>query len=213
MKKNIYKLLVLVTLSIVCIVSFTIFWIEIAHPKNIDLKNGLSFGNKNSLIKLVVFEDFNCKTCKKFSEEFLPSIKEKYIDSNVISYTIIPIAIVYNSIPISNAAIIIYEMTKEGFFEFLKIISNDNAKIETKEDLIEIAKTIKGVNIEVFKEFLNNEVYNNYLQENYEYAKKIVKPIQVPTIYLNGHSIKMDRIYNKIEELISYKEKNETISR
>lgn len=207
MKKNIDKLLILTTSSVFLIIAIAIFWIDIAHPKKIDIKTGLSFGNKNSTIKLIVFEDFKCKICKNFSSEFLPQIKNKYIDTNLINYQIVPLAVISGSKPISNAAIIIYEMNKEGFFDFLKIISEENSMIETTEDIIEIAKKIKGVNIEIFKEFLHKEIYNKYLDENLQNAKKIIKPLQVPTVYLNGNSIKMDRINNKIEELISYAKK------
>ncbi len=207
MKKNIDKLLVLTTFCFFIIAAITLFWIDIAHPKKIDLKKGLIFGNKNSSIKLVVFEDFKCKFCKKFLQEFLPQVKEKYIDTNKITYVVIPLAINYTSKPVANAAIIIYEMNKDGFFDFLKMISDENAIIETKEDLIEIAKKIEGVNIAIFKEFLNKEIFDNYLQDNLETAKKIIKPLQVPTIYLNGNSIKMNQINDKIEELISYGDK------
>jgi protein-disulfide isomerase len=207
MKKNFDKILVLITFSVFILIATSAFWIDIASPKKIDIKNALVFGDKNSKIKLVVFEDFNCKFCKKFSHDFLPQLKNKYIDSNKISYTIVPLSITHGSKPITNAAMIIYEMNKESFFEFLKIISDENFKIESKQELVEIAKNLKGVNIEIFKEFLNKEVFENVLQDNLDRAKKIVKPLQVPSFYLNGSLIKMSHISTKIDELISYGER------
>jgi protein-disulfide isomerase len=208
MKKNFDKLLVLTTFSIFFSIFIALFWIDLAHPKKIDLKNGLVFGNTNSLINLVVFEDFKCKSCKKFSHEIFPQIKDKYLDTNKISYKVVPLAIIYGSKTVANAAIIIYEMNKKAFFDFIKIISDEAINIETKEDLVNIVKTIQGINIEVFKEFLVKGIFDNSLQDNLNYAKKIIKPFQVPAIYLNGNPIKINEINNKVDELIYYWEKN-----
>jgi protein-disulfide isomerase len=206
-KNNIDKLLVLITSFISLLIAVVVFWIDLAHPKKIDIKNCLSFGNKDSFVTLVIFEDFKCEYCKQFSSEILPQIKSKYIDTNKISYKVMPLAFIHGSRPIANAAIAIYELKKDQFFAFLKKISQKDVKAESKEDLINIAKNLEGVNLEIFKEFLNQDIFDNYLQNNLIYAKKIMKSFQVPTIYLNGHKIKnVEKINDKIEEFISYKE-------
>lgn len=210
MKKNIDKLLVLSTLSFFIIVAFIVFWIDFAHPKKIEFNDGLIFGNKNATIKVVVFEDFKCRACKKFSDEVLPSIKQKYIDTNKINYMIVPLAILDGSKIFANAAIIIYGMNQNAFFEFLKIISDEKTTIESKEELINIAKNISGVNIEIFKEFLNKEIFNDYLDNNLQIAKELIKPLQIPVFYLNGSLINAKDLISKIEELLSYRKDNET---
>lgn len=208
MKNNIEKLLVLITFSIFLIATVSIFWIDMIHPKKIEIDNGLKFGNSNSSVKVVVFEDFSCKFCKTFVNNILPIIKERYIDTNKISYMIVPLAYLYDSKSVANAAVIIYEMNKNKFFDFLKVISDENTRIIAKEDLMKIAKNIDDINVDVFKEFLQKEIFNNYLEDNLVNAKKILKPLQVPTVYINGNLIKINEIDTKIEELISYGEKN-----
>lgn len=204
-QKTVDKLLVIITIAISIVISTITYWIDLSLPKEIDIENGLSFGTNDSPINLVIFEDFKCKYCKKYANEIFPLIKEKYLDTNIIDYTIMPVAFIYGSKPIANAAIAIYELQQDQFFEFLKIISEKKAKVNTKEDLIEIASSLEGINLEIFKDFLEDEVFNKYLKKNLLYAKKIMRSFEVPTVYINGQKVDIDQIINKIEETLNYK--------
>lgn len=206
MRRLIDKLLVIITISVVIIFSVTTFWVNLLSPKNIDIENGLFFGDKKAKVRVVVFEDFKCKYCKKYSNEIFPQIQKKYIDTNKINYVILPLAFIYGSKPLANAAIAIYELQKDQFFEFIKIISQKNAKIQTNQDLIKIASKLEGVDIEIFETFLDNEIFNTYLKDNLAYAKKIMPSFEVPAIYVNGNPIRIDKVINTIEENLNYKE-------
>jgi protein-disulfide isomerase len=206
MGRIIDKLLVIITISVAMIFAVSTFWVNLLVPKNIDSENGLVFGNKNAKVTLVMFEDFKCKYCKEYFTETFPEIKERYIDTNKIKYVIMPLSFIYGSKLLTNAAIAIYELKKDQFFEFISIVSEKKTKMLTKQDLIKIAKTLNGVNLEVFEEFLDQKVFNNYLDENMEYAKKIMPTFEVPAVYINSHRIDIDKIENAIDERLNYKE-------
>jgi len=207
MKKNLDKLLVIITTAVVGAIVTIVFFVDLVCPQNIEISNGLSFGGKNAKVNLVVFEDFKCKYCKVFTKDILPGIKKEYIDTNKINYMIVPLSFIHGSPPIANAAIAIYELNRSQFFEFIKIISDEDIKIDTKQDLIEIATKLERINLEIFKEFLDEEIFNEYLKDNLTYAKKLMRArFQVPTIYINGEKIQLDEINDKIEEYLSYKE-------
>ncbi|NGX29808.1 MAG: Disulfide bond formation protein D [Candidatus Anoxychlamydiales bacterium] len=206
MGRIIDKLLVIITISVAMIFAITTFFVDFLVPKNIDTENGLIFGNKNAKVTLVMFEDFKCKYCKEYFNETFPEIKERYIDTGKIKYVIIPLSFIYGSKLLTNAAIGIYELKKDQFFEFISIVSEKKSKNLTKQDLIKIASNLKGVNLEIFNEFLDQKVFNNYLDENMEHAKKIMPTFEVPAVYINGHRIDIDKIENAIEDRLTYKE-------
>ncbi|KKK71660.1 hypothetical protein LCGC14_2911680 [marine sediment metagenome] len=155
MGRIIDKLLVIITISVAMIFAITTFFVDFLVPKNIDTENGLIFGNKNAKVTLVMFEDFKCKYCKEYFNETFPEIKERYIDTGKIKYVIIPLSFIYGSKLLTNAAIGIYELKKDQFFEFISIVSEKKSKNLTKQDLIKIASNLKGVNLEIFNEFLD----------------------------------------------------------
>ena len=206
MGRIIDKLLVIITISVAMIFAVSTFWIDLLVPKNIDSENGLIFGNKNAKVTLVMFEDFKCKYCKEYFNETFPEIKEKYIDTNKIKYVIMPLSFIYGSKLLTNAAIGVYELKKDQFFEFISIVSTKKSKNLTKQDLITIAKNLDGINLEIFEEFLDQKIFNNYLDENLELAKKIMPTFEVPAVYINSHRVEIDKIENAIDERLNYKE-------
>ncbi|NGX34664.1 MAG: Disulfide bond formation protein D [Candidatus Anoxychlamydiales bacterium] len=206
MRKIIDKLLVIITISVAMIFVISSFFINLVVPKDIDSENGLVFGNKKAKVTLVVFEDFKCKYCKEYFNELFPVIKTEYVDTKKIKYVIIPIAFINGSKLLSNAAIAIYELKKDKFFEFLKIISEKKTKNITKQELIEIVATLDGINLEIFEDILDQKVFNNYLEENLVYAQKVMPKFEVPSMYINGHMVDFENIINNLEEQLNYRE-------
>ena len=200
------KLLVIITIAIAIMFSTTSFFLNLLVPKEIDGESGLVFGNKDAKVTLVMFEDFKCKYCKEYFNETFPEIKEKYIDTNKIKYVIVPLSLMYGSKLAANAAIAIYELKKDQFFEFISIISQKKSKVLSKEELTKMAASLNGLNLEMFEEFLDNKVFSGYLENNMDMAKKIMSTVEIPTFFINGNRVEVDKIENAIEERLNYKE-------
>ena len=208
MKKNIDKILVLLTIFVVALLSTIVLSIDLVGKKNIQLNNTLAFGRQDADLKIVVFEDFQCKYCKKYSQEFFPRIKAKYIDTGIISYELVPLAFIYGSRPVANAAIAIYELYNDKFFEFIDKISDESVKIDSKEEVLDIIKTMQGIDLKVFEDFLKMDIFEDYLENNFDYAHKIMPSFKVPSAYINGEIVKVDELEKSIDEIISYREMN-----
>ncbi|NGX56354.1 MAG: hypothetical protein K1060chlam5_00592 [Candidatus Anoxychlamydiales bacterium] len=200
MKKNIDKILSLTILSIFIFAITTTFFIEISCPKCLKGKNEIFFGNKNALVQVVIFEDFKCKYCKDFTLLHLSDLKKNYIDTNKIGYTIVPISFICGSNNFANAAIAIYNLKRDKFFDYLYEISKDDISIESKEDVFKITKNISGLNHDLFMDIVKYKIFDEDLEENLKISKSIMKRnFVVPTAYVNGHKVKMDNLNKAIE--------------
>jgi hypothetical protein len=199
MKKNIDKIVTLIIGSIFIFAVFSTFFIELACPKCIKAKQEIFFGSKDSKVQVVVFEDFKCKYCKEFTNSHLKDIKEKYIDSNKIGYSIVPISFICSSNHIANGAIAMYNLKRDKFFEYLYSISFDDVIIESKEDLFKITKDIDGLNHIVFQDIVRYKIFDGDLEDNLKLSRFLMKKnFEVPTAYVNGHKVKIDNLEDVI---------------
>ncbi len=203
MKKNIDKLWVIALSSFFAFLLVSIYWVDFSHPKNIDIKNQLSFGNPDAKVQVVVFEDFKCDYCKKYASEDLIHIKQRYIDTNKIGYTIIPIAKMCGSKSIAHAVIAMYELKKEDFFKYLELISQEDLEIDSKGDLVKLTEKVQNFNVTLFNELIQQEVFTEYLNKNLASAKSLMKrAFHLPVAYINGEMVEVDRLDCKIQEAL-----------
>jgi hypothetical protein len=199
MKKNIDKVLTLGILSIFIFAMVSTFFVELACPKCIKPKQEIFFGSKTAKVQVVVFEDFKCKYCKEFSNDHLKDIKKKYIDSNKIGYSIVPVSFICSSSHIANGAIAMYNLKRDKFFEYLYNVSFDDVIIESKEDLFKITKNIEGLNHVVFEDIVRYKIFDEDLEDNLKLSKFLMKKnFEVPTAYVNGMKVKI----NNLEDVI-----------
>lgn len=209
MKKDIYKILVIITTFVFSTTFLVLYCIDFFTPQKFEINNILTFGNPKSKIKVIVFEDFMCKYCREYINNIFPIIQKQYIDTNKISYVIVPVSFIYGSKPVASAAISIYELNKSKFFDFVKIISNTKTRLDSKQDILDIANELQDININALKNFLDNDSYNEYLKANFDYAKKIMKGnFYVPAFYINGKKVSKEKITSVLENEINYMEAN-----
>ncbi len=62
------------------------------------------FGNRESPVELVLFEDFKCDACHLFSRNMLPHIVAEYLTPQRISLKIVPLGFLHDSKILANAA-------------------------------------------------------------------------------------------------------------
>jgi protein-disulfide isomerase len=207
MKKELEKILVIITISVFSITGMLVYCIDFFTPKKLDFENVLTFGNPKSEIKVVIFEDFICKFCKEYVNKIFPDLKKDYIDTNKISYTIVPVAFIYGSKPITSAAISVYELNKSKFFDFVKIISDKKTVMDSNQDILQIAKNLEGIDLRILKDFLDQDAFGEYLKDNLDYARKVMKgQFQVPAFYVNGKKTTKKKLIGLIENELTNKE-------
>lgn len=56
-------------------------------PKSRPMVDGRNLGDPNAPVKIEVFEDFQCPSCRSYSEQFEPQIVETYVATGKVYYT------------------------------------------------------------------------------------------------------------------------------
>ena len=136
----------------------------------INTEGSPTIGNPLSKIHIVVFEDFRCPHCAKFSEYFFPRIRAEYVKTGKARYTLIPVAFLPGSKVIANAALEVYATSPELFFPYAEQIFKQSPT--TEKELIDLASEIKGINLESLKTCIKTKCQYQQLDQN---LKEIIR--------------------------------------
>ncbi|MFN3235252.1 MAG: thioredoxin domain-containing protein [Gammaproteobacteria bacterium] len=189
------KTLVILTL-VITIVAILVFFTKPAGEKpgiqttSFDLRDEPTLGNKHANIHIVLFEDLKCGNCKLFHQNIFPTMKAEYIDSKTASFTPIILAFIPDSKPAGNAAYCMYEQSPKYFFAFTDYVfqhqGDEMLDWATEDRMIEFAQNIDGVKMKSFKRCMKEKRYYSRLHSNLMLARKLMKPVRTPAVYING---------------------------
>jgi len=209
------KRLVLFTFAIfVLILALGCFFNKPTLPDAITLKvdGQPTIGYPKAKVHVVVFEEPKCVNCREFSEEIYPLLKKDYIDTNKITYTVVPVSFLPGSMPASNALLCTYYSdpvypNNELFFTYLKYIyahqPDEHTDWATTEKLLEFAKEASpAIDLSKLQKCIDHETYRVQVEKNNAFGKSIMGGVlSTPTMYINGIEVKqLD--YSSVEELI-----------
>ncbi len=160
-------------------------------PVQIHISGSPTLGRKNAPIQMVLFEDFRCPSCRSFNVKLLPRIQESYITPGYASFTIVPLAFLPESKPLANAALAVYQIAPDRFFSYVHGLCQGFGERETKtsiqEQLINLAKSIGGIDLLQFKACVMTDCHEATLEKNLALAKEIMgEEFGTPTLYING---------------------------
>lgn len=161
------------------------------------VKDQPTIGNPDARVHVVVFEEPKCSGCKEFSTLVFPILKQDYIDTNKIRYTMLPVTFIPNSMPAAKAWMCVYNQDKDHpngklYFDYVAYTyahqpdeGSDWAKPDT---LIDYAKaTSSDINIEALKKCLQTNAYEKQIEDNTNYGMKLMNgELSTPAIYVNG---------------------------
>jgi protein-disulfide isomerase len=193
-----HKTLVSITLSILVIFIFgalvfnKVHRIDLPPAVQIDIADQPTLGQGK--IMVVAFEDMKCSNCKAYDQVIYPFIKSHYIDTGKVSYTLIPLAFIQNSMPAGNAALCVYHQKPALFFEYVDYLyqhqPDEALDWATAETLTEFAQHVPGIDIPALSECIQNNTYYTQLQQNLGVAGKVMgETVQTPSLYINGHLV------------------------
>lgn len=194
---------VLVGIGIILALSAYYFFIYQQPPLvNINIDNQPTFGNINSSVKVVVFEEPKCPSCKRFSMDIFPKIKKDFMDTNLISYTMIPVSFLPNSMPTAISWLCMYEHdkripNKNIYFTYVnKTYEQLNPELEKESTESESEAENKVALCE------NKDIFKKLIKKNTAYEMKIMHgDIFTPAVYVNGLLVK-DLSYENIKKII-----------
>ncbi len=178
----------------------------------LNTKGQPTIGFSKAKVQVVVFEEPKCPNCKLFNEEVFPKLKEQFIDTNKIRYTMIPVSFLPGSMPAATALLCVYYMNprypnSELYFTYFNYIFNhqppEHQDWATIDRLVDFAKNASpAINLQKLKGCVETEAYRIYVEQNNEYGKKIMNgTLSTPMLYVDGIEVK-ELSYKKVKKLI-----------
>jgi len=172
-----------------------------------------TIGYSKARVHLVLFEEPKCINCKTFNEKVFPRIKKEFIDTNKITYTVIPVAFLPGSMPAAVALLCAYYLdplypNDALFFTYLDYMyahqPDEGIDWASREKLLEFAKEASpAIDLEKLAQCIDREQYRVKILKNTEYGRKLMGgTIATPTLYVNG--IMVEKLtYSEIQKLIN----------
>ena len=182
MKKILYKIFILISLSTFCNAS--------------EIKN-ITEGNIDAKIKIIVYESLTCSHCADFHKNVYPELKSEFVDSGLV-------LIEFRNFPLDMAAFNaskIAHCKNDGNSEILHFLYNNQNEWAKGKDLEELNKNLlnvielKNFNINFDECLKNKEIEDHILSDRIDGVKKF-QINATPTIIINNE---------KFEESLTFK--------
>ena len=182
MKKILFKILILISISTFCNAS--------------EIKN-ITEGNIDAKIKIIVYESLTCSHCADFHKNVYPELKSEFVDSGLV-------LIEFRNFPLDMAAFNaskIAHCKNDGNSEILHFLYNNQNEWAKGKDLEELNKNLlnvielKNFNINFDECLKNEEIEDHILSDRIDGVKKFQINAN-PNIIINNE---------KFEESLTFK--------
>jgi protein-disulfide isomerase len=166
-------------------------------------------GRLEAKVELILIEDLRCGACSYFTQKIFSQIQEEFIDWGQAYWVLVPVAFLEGSEPVANAALGVYNLAPERFLSYvhalIDYLNESDSDDFLREELIEIAKEVGGIDLQLLGECINTNRYGPQLKENFEWAKKIMgTDFATPTLFVEGVKVKttsIKAVQSRIEKL------------
>lgn len=149
-------------------------------------KNDRILGNSNAPITIVEYASLSCPHCAHFSDEVLPEIKKKWIDTGKVKLVLRDYPL---DQPALRAAMIARCAPPDRFYAFVDTFFAAQEKWVTASDyqaaLARLAR-LGGMSQEEFDNCLKNTALENKILDSRLTASKQLDVNSTPTFFING---------------------------
>lgn len=215
------KILVVVT-SIFFVCTFCLMFYKkhtLLPPKShipTNAKNFPTLGNPYAPINITVFEEPSCSACAEFTSEVFPLLKEQYIDTGKVSFTLIPVCFIRGSKPAAQALLCIYHHDPsrpdvnaymEYFHRLLMYPKEEGKHWATPEVLTKLAEGLtthsgRAINPKGLMQCVNNNQYDDQIKKNNIYGSQVLGgQLATPTAVVGDYLIE-DPTFEELERVI-----------
>jgi len=215
------KSLVVISFVLLIVVASVIYYLcTTGLPPSIalNIEGQPTLGYPKAKVHVVIFEEPKCSNCREYNDNIFPKIKKEFIDTNKITYTVIPVSFLPGSMPAAVALLCVYNAdpgypNSEMFFKYLDYIyehqPSEHIDWATPEKLIEFAKkTSPAITTDKLKKCIEMETYRVQIEKNTAYGKEVMDGLlSTPTIYVNGIEVKeitVDGLKKLIKEVLEH---------
>lgn len=156
-----------------------------SKPKSnlqVDAGNSPFAGGEKAKVTIVEFSDFQCPFCSRAADT-VNQIKKKYGNKIKIVFKHFPLPMHQQAMPASEAAMCVYEQSKDKFWKMHDILFKHQDKL-SNDDLAKHAKEA-GADEKKFKECFDAKKYAETIQKDLAYGEKLGVR-STPTFFING---------------------------
>ena len=160
-------------------------------------------GNTDAKIKIIIFESLTCSHCASFHKKVYPSLKEDFIEKELVS-------IEFKNFPLDMAAFNaskIAHCKNDGKSEILHYLFENQDKWVKGNTIADLNKNLKNFignsNFSLnFEECLNNTKIEDFILEDRISGAKKFKIEATPTLIINGEKFENALNYKKLKKYL-----------
>jgi len=166
-------------------------------------------GDKDAPVTIVEWSDFECPFCRRFFNDTLPTLKEKYIDTGKVKfvYRDFPLSFHKDALPAALAANCAREQgNDETFFAYHDLIFNGENKlgqgtVDIPEESLKAYALQLGLNTDRFNECLSSQKYADEVQKDFADGQS-VGVRGTPAFLVNGQMVSGAQPFSAFEQII-----------
>ena len=160
-------------------------------------------GNIDAKIKIIIFESLTCSHCASFHKKVYPSLKEDFIEKELVSME-------FKNFPLDMAAFNaskIAHCKNDGKSEILHYLFENQDKWIKGNTIADLNKNLKNFidssNFSLnFEECINNTKIEDFILEDRINGAKKFKIEATPTLIINGEKFENASNYKKLKKYL-----------
>jgi protein-disulfide isomerase len=153
--------------------------------------------------QIVIFEDFRCSNCRKFTEEIFPVLVDLYVNTGKAEMIFVPIAFDGFSKPLANAALSVYRIAPNSFVPFVLALSK--VQPSSQQEILDLARFVGGIDLRSLTEKMNTKLYYAEIERNLFWARSIMgEEFGTPTLLIQGIEVPI----GSLDKIALYIERN-----
>jgi protein-disulfide isomerase len=189
-----------------------------AAPAQFDYSNMPVLGNPNAPVKIVEYGDYQCPSCRNFSQSIKPELVKNFVDTGKAAIYFQDLIVLdgdglQDSHRAALAAHSIYHQDKDSFWKFNDAMYREQGEEKsgwvTTDFLVNLAKSEKlPVDYDKLKADIENKTYGQEVEDSIATAEQL-KVDSTPTFFINGQAYTGKYDYDSFKKAIESASKGE----
>ena len=163
---------------------------------------GYLLGSADAAVKIVEYSDYECPFCGRFHEDAFPQIKEKYIDTGLVSFEFkdFPLPSHVNAQPAAQASYCAGELGGEDTYWAMSQTLFQNQDNLNKKSLSKYAADL-GLDVSEFEQCVDERKYTDVIKNNMQEGIR-AGVSGTPSVFINDVMISGAQPFNVYEDII-----------
>jgi len=143
-------------------------------------------------IEIMIVFDPLCVSCKRFHEQILPELFQRYRDTSLARFRFMPVALLYGSRPAGEALLEVNEQSPDLFLAYLHQIMqqqiDEEAFLATEAELLTLACNLQSINCRKMQQALQSHKHRQQLENNLEQLSSLLRSeVVTPAVFIDGY--------------------------